>query len=142
MLLDQHIIGKCLLDKECAAIAELLHPFQLGVDVADGVEVIVHATNMLHDTINRETHAEIDLDLQNAYGRCLCQTAIDSIVDKLPSMAQFIAVVYTQAGRLYYEDHVFLLTSGVDQGNPLAGLLFSLTLHAFLLKVHNIIPDL
>jgi hypothetical protein len=45
-------------------------------------------------------------------------------------------------GRLYYEDHVFSLASGVDQGDSLAGLLFLLTLHAFLLKVHNIIPDL
>ncbi len=43
---------------------------------------------------------------------------------------------------MYYEDHVFSLTSGVNQGNPLADLLFSLTLHAFLLNVHNIIPDL
>ncbi len=37
---------------------------------------------------------------------------------------------------------MFSLTSDVDQGDLLAGLLFSLTLHAFLLKVHNIIPDL
>jgi hypothetical protein len=37
---------------------------------------------------------------------------------------------------------MFSLTSGVDQSDPLADLLFSLTLHAFLLKVHNIIPDL
>jgi hypothetical protein len=29
-------------------------------------------------------------------------------------MARFIAVIYAQAGRLYYEDHVFSLTSGVD----------------------------
>ncbi|CAM6022396.1 unnamed protein product [Sphagnum balticum] len=57
-------------------------------------------------------------------------------------MVRFVAVVYTQAGRLYYEDHVFSLTSGVGQGDPLASFLFSLTLHAFLLKVHNIIPDL
>jgi hypothetical protein len=61
---------------------------------------------------------------------------------KLPGMARFVADVYTHAGSLYYEDHVFLLTFGVDQGDPLAGLLFSLTLHTFLLKVHNIIPDL
>jgi hypothetical protein len=72
----------------------------------------------------------------------LRQTAIDLVVDKLPSMARFVTAVCTQAGRLYYEDHVFLLTSGIDQGDLLAGLLFSLTLHAFLLKVHNIIPDL
>jgi hypothetical protein len=96
---------------------------------------------MRHDTIDRETHAEVDLDLQHAYRRCLRQTAIDSVVDKLLGMARFIAAVYTQAGRLYYEDHVFSLTSSVDQGDPLVGLLFSLTLHAFLLKVHNIIPD-
>jgi hypothetical protein len=57
-------------------------------------------------------------------------------------MARFVATVYTQVGRLYYDDHVFSLTSGIDQGDPLAGLLFSLTLHAFLFKVHNIIPDL
>ncbi len=57
-------------------------------------------------------------------------------------MAQFVAAVYTQAGRLYYEDHVFSLTSSVDQGDPLASLMFLLTLHTFLLKVHNIIPDL
>jgi hypothetical protein len=97
---------------------------------------------MLRDTIDRETHAEVDLDLQNTYGRCLCQTAIDSIVDKLPGMARFIAVIYSQASHLYYEDHVFSLTSDVNQGNSLASLLFSLTLHVFLLKVHNIIPDL
>jgi hypothetical protein len=97
---------------------------------------------MLRDTIDRDTHAKVDLDLQNAYGRSLHQTAIDLVMDKLPSMARFVTAVYTQAGRLYYEDHVFSLTSSVDQGDPLAGLLLSLTLHAFLLKVHNIIPDL
>jgi hypothetical protein len=57
-------------------------------------------------------------------------------------MARFIAVIYAQAGRLYYEDHVFSLTSGIDEGDPLAGLLFLLTLHAFRLKVHNILLDL
>jgi hypothetical protein len=57
-------------------------------------------------------------------------------------MARFVAIVYTQAGRLYYEDHMFSLTFGIDQGDLLAGLLFSLTLHTFLFKVHNIIPDL
>jgi hypothetical protein len=57
-------------------------------------------------------------------------------------MVRFIATVYTQVGHLYYEDHVFSLTSGVDQSDPLADLLFSLTLHAFLLKVHNIILNL
>jgi hypothetical protein len=55
-------------------------------------------------------------------------------------MARFIASIYTQAGHLYYEDNVFSLTSGVNQGDALVGLLFSLTLHAFLFKVHNIIP--
>jgi hypothetical protein len=142
MLLDRRIVDKCLLDKECAAIVELLNPFQLSVGVVDGVEVIVHATKIQRDTIDRETHAEVNLDLQNAYGRCLRHTAIDSIVDKLPSMARFIAADYSQVCRLYYEDHVFSLTFGVNQGDLLAGLLFSLTLHAFLLKVHNIIPDL
>jgi hypothetical protein len=141
MLLDRHIVSKCLLDKECVAIVELLNPFQLDAGVVSGAEAIVHATNMLHDIIDHETHVEVDLDLQNAYGRCLRQTTIDSVVDKLSGMARFV-VVYTQASRLFYEDHVFSLTSGVDQAGPLAGLLFSLTLHAFLLKVHNIIPDL
>ncbi len=102
----------------------------------------MHATNRLCDTIDRKTHAEVNLDLQNAYGRCLRQTTIDSIVNKLPGIARFVVVVYSQADRLYYKDHVFSLTSDVDQGDPLAGLLFSLTLHTFLLKVHNIIPDL
>jgi len=106
MLLDRRIVGKCLLDKECAVIVELLNPFQLSAGVAGGAEVIVQATNMLRDTIDRETNAEVDLDLQNAYGRYLRQTAIDSVVGKLPGMARFV-VVYTQAGRLYYEDHVF-----------------------------------
>jgi hypothetical protein len=32
---------------------------------------------MLHDTIDREMHAKVDLDLQNAYRHCLRQTAID-----------------------------------------------------------------
>jgi hypothetical protein len=35
---------------------------------------------------------------------------------------------------------VLSLTSGIDQGDMLAGLLFLLTLHAFILKVHNITP--
>jgi hypothetical protein len=95
MLLDQRIVSKCLLDKECAVIVELLTPFQLGTGVAGGVEAIVHATNMLRDTIDRETHVEVDLDLQNAYGRYLRQTAIDLVVDKLPVMARFVAAVYT-----------------------------------------------
>jgi hypothetical protein len=71
MLLDRHIVGKCLLDKESAAIVKLLNPFQLGAGVAGGAQAIVHATTMLCDTIDRETHAKVDLDLQNAYERCL-----------------------------------------------------------------------
>ncbi len=63
MLLDRRIVNKCLLDKESAAIVELLNPFQLGAGVAGGAEVIMHTTNMLHDTIDRVTHAEVDLDL-------------------------------------------------------------------------------
>jgi hypothetical protein len=129
-------------DKECIAIVELLNPFQIGVGVVGEAEAIVHATNMLHENINCETHVEVDLDLQNAYGCCLRQTAINSIVNKLPGVVRFVAAVYLKARHLYNEDYVFLLTSGIDQGDPLGGLLFSLTLHAFFLKVHNIIPDL
>jgi hypothetical protein len=142
MLLDRCIVGKCLLDKDCIAIVGLLIPFELDTSVVGGAEVIVHATNMLCDTIDRETHAEVDLDLQNAYGCCLRQIAIDSVVNKLLGMARFVAAVYTEAGHLYYEDHMFSLTSDVDQGDPLAGLLFSLTLHAFVVKVQNIILNL
>jgi hypothetical protein len=47
----------------------------------------------------------------------LCQTAINSIVDKLPGMAQFVIAIYTRACRVYYEDHLFSLTSGVNQGD-------------------------
>jgi hypothetical protein len=72
MLFDLRIIGKCLLDKECATIAELLNPFELGASVAGGAEAIVHATNRLRYTIDPKTHAEVDLDLQNTYERCLC----------------------------------------------------------------------
>jgi hypothetical protein len=43
---------------------------------------------MLRDTINREMHVEVNLDLQNAYRRYLRQIAIDSVVDKLPGMAR------------------------------------------------------
>jgi hypothetical protein len=93
MLLDRRIVGKCLLDKECATIVELLNPFQLGPGVAAKAEAIVHATNMLRDTIDHETHAKVDLDLHNAYGRCLHQTAIDSVIDKLPGMARFVAAI-------------------------------------------------
>jgi hypothetical protein len=87
MLLDRRNVGKCVLDKECAAIAELLIPFQLDTGVAGGAEVIVHAINMLRETIDHETHVEVDLDLQNAYGHYLRHIAIDSVVDKLPNMA-------------------------------------------------------
>jgi hypothetical protein len=71
MLLVWRIINKCLLDKECVVIANLLDPFQLGVGVAGRAEAIVHAIIMLRGTINREMHAEVDLDLQNTYRRCL-----------------------------------------------------------------------
>jgi hypothetical protein len=72
-----------------------MNPFQFGTGVAGGAEAIVHTTNLVRDTINRKTHAEVDLDLQNTYGRCLCQTAIDSIIVKLLGMARFVAAVYT-----------------------------------------------
>jgi hypothetical protein len=31
----------------------------------------VHTTNMLRDTIDYKTHAEVNRHVQNAYGRCL-----------------------------------------------------------------------
>ncbi len=89
-----------MLNNERDKVVKLLNPFQLGIGVVDEAEAIVHSTNMLCDTINRETHVEVDLDLQNTYGYCLRQTTIESVVDMLPSMARFVVAICTHVGRL------------------------------------------
>ena len=122
-------------------------PYQFGVGVSGGVEIVIHAVKTAvkytaSEASRDNPHVVLAIDCKNAFN-CMGRRAIYNKMSRLfPLLNKFIYWAYGTATPIYASDGTFLFYSetGVKQGDPLGPLLFAAGLQDILSSLHVQFP--
>ena len=118
----------------CSAVrprlVDILLPYgQVGVGVKGGQEAAIHATCCcLHHYVSNPDLCLLKLDMRNAFNECDRSVFLEKVKACLPELFGWAQWCYTFPAELRFGRRRILSLSGVQQGDPLGPLLFSLVL--------------
>ena len=121
--------------------ASLLSPHQLGVGVKGGLEAIIHSVKHIVEQKNDEVLV-LQVDLTNAFNCCERDMAFQEVEKLFPDCLKWVLTCYKNEAELNFGNRVISSRTGFHQGDPLASLLFSLTLHPIIEKIKCELPAL
>ena len=92
---------------------------------------------MLRDTKDYLTHLPanagiVKLDFRNAFNSIRRDTILDSVNRHIPELYAYVHAAYGSASNLFFGETKIVSAEGVQQGDPLGPLLFSLAMHPVL----------
>ena len=123
----RRLIAKIACKSVCASAVEALAQIQLGVGVRGGAEVAVHAARSFLSTMST-SEGLAKLDFSNAFN-CVSQDAVlKSVAELVPSLLPFVICSYSQPAILQFGDWTLNSCEGVQQGDPLGPMVFSLAI--------------
>ena len=140
--LFRRLTSKCSMSGVYERAAKKLGPHQLGVGVPGGLESIIHAVNQLVAEEADEGWMLLQLDLVNAFNVCDRDSAFQAVEEEFPDIMKWVLTCYSTASFLVFGDSIIMSECGFHQGDPLASLLFSLTLHPIIEKINSDVPGL
>ena len=111
-------------------LPEIFLPYgQVGVGIRGGLEAAVHTLRSFVATHGADQNlCCLKLDMRNAFNECSRSSLLHRTRKELPELFAWIQWCYATAGELRFGSHQVLSTTGVQQGDPLGPLLFSLVL--------------
>ncbi|XP_075259889.1 uncharacterized protein LOC142351636 [Convolutriloba macropyga] len=140
----RRLIAKCLVSEAKSEAIELFDSLQLGVGISGGAEAIIHSSKNTYDNIvsAQKDGGVLQIDFQNAFNSVKRSHLLKATYEFIPGIAVFTNFCYSQHTPLFYNNAIIQSESGVQQGDPLGPLLFSLTLWPIIQKIKISVPDL
>jgi hypothetical protein len=120
-----------LVDKSLCAImkdnvATIVQPNQLGCGTPLGAELAVHATRRFVDQQgDRSGQVLLKVDFRNAFNALRRDKFLSEVLQKLPLAYRHAWQAYSSPSDLRLGDHVIKSSEGVQQGDPLGPVYFS-----------------
>ena len=108
-------------------VASSLAPRQLGCGVRNGKEAAIHASRVYLKNL-ASSNAILKLNFQNSFNSLRRDRMMEAVQKLTPNLAPFIHSAYSAPSTLFWGDKIFQSMEGVHQGDPLASLLFCLTI--------------
>ena len=118
----------------------LLAPHQLGVGIRGGVEAAVHTVR--EAVASNPDKWLLQVDLENAFNRVDRSFVLAEVANLLPDCLPWAITCYGRASNLQFGKTSLSSSSGVQQGDPFAGICFALVLQPVVNAIEAEVPTL
>ena len=127
------VLGRIVSRLCCVTVRERisadLAPYQVGVEVRSEAESAVHATRSYLQKCENDSGI-VKLDFKNAFNCVDRNHMIKSVKSYLPELEAYVRSSYGVSSMLLFGKHRIKSSSGVQQGDPLGPLLFTLAVRS------------
>jgi hypothetical protein len=110
-------------------LSEYLSPNQIGFGIKNGCEALCHATRSFWESSLTGPRVFVELDFENAFNSPDRAIVLKEAEIHLPDYYRFIYQCYSIHPDLVFGNFLLKSEQGVQQGDPLGPLLFSLVIH-------------
>ena len=126
----RRVAAKVAVGSVSARIGAELRPAQLGVATRNGCEAAVHAVRAYaaDAASSSEPTVLVKLDVSNAFISVRRDSMLETVRTRLPSIYPLVWQAYCSDSPLYIGDSKIRSRTGIQQGDPLSSLLFSLAI--------------
>ena len=120
-----------------AELQPKLYPYQLGVSIPGGAEAIVHSGRSFCNSkiLSSDPVAFLKIDFENAFNSIRRDAFLRTIKKELGCLYPFLFQCYSEINFLIFNNHILDSAEGIQQGDPLGPLCFSLCLQSLISRL-------
>ena len=140
----RRLTSKCLSAHVLPLVKCVLPPHQVGVGTHNGAEALIHSLKLLlsNPSVATQSKCCLLLDFSNAFNSIDRSVLFQEVHSKIPALSPWLECCYGAQPHLLFGDYTILSCSGVQQGDPLGPLAFSLVLHPLVERIQREVPGL
>ena len=135
----RRLVGKIAARFGFSQLKDHFYPHQMGVGAPKGAEAIVHTVRnrLQSDLENNTSFFMLKIDFENSFNTVRRDVVLCEMKTLAPRLFLFMWQLYSSSTNLFYGEQVILSAEGMQQGDPLGPLGFSLAINGLITKLKS-----